>query len=222
MNQLMHVQMNYNGYDRNVGADVLGGDLLRFNGKTGQFTRGSEKTVMDLGRRLKWAPLSVQDGWQKWVGGKIAEEAFREWNSTQPPILRNDLGDHNEGLWPEGKDPWTFCLRTAFADPRRNQLKFVTSSTGGVNAVRKLARDWKSVRENHVGLVPVVELGADSYEHKVHRTTIITPVFSIVDWAEWNGHMPTIPSPMKALPPGGVTADDPRTLSQELDDDIPF
>jgi hypothetical protein len=211
----------YEALDRNIGSD-LDGELLRFNGKTGKFFRGPEKVEVPHGRRLKFAPLSVQDGWQRWEGGKIVEERFREWNSTQPPILRNDLGDFDEGAWPEDKDPWTFALRTAFQDARGNLLKFVTSSTGGVNAIRKLLRDWRQDRGNHPGDVPIVALGSDSYHHRIHHTDIVTPKFTISGWGPWDGPMPTVPTVTpKALPPGGVTADDPRTLAEEINDEIP-
>ena len=217
----------YEALDRNIGTSLLDGELFRFNGKSGKFFRGPEKVEVPLGRRLKFAPLSVQDGWQKWEGGKIVDERFREWNSTQPPILRSDLGDLDEELWTEDKDPWSFTLRAAFQDARNNQLKFVTGSTGGLNAIRRLLRDWRQQRSDHPNAVPVVELGSDSYVHKVHRTEIITPKFTIVGWTTWDGDMPTVSVTPKALPPGGITADDPRTtqgqsLSTMLNDSIPF
>ena len=46
----------YESLDRNIGVANLGGDLLRFNGKTGEFNCGPEKLAVPPGRRLKFAP----------------------------------------------------------------------------------------------------------------------------------------------------------------------
>ena len=67
------------------------------------------------------------------------------------------------------------------------QVTFSTSSVGGTKAIRKVLRDWRLTRDKHRGLVPIVSLGVGSYEHKVHRTTVEFPVFTIVDWAAWDG-----------------------------------
>ena len=125
----------------------------------------------------------MQSGYQKWEDGKIVDERFSDWASGEKPILRNDLGDFPEN--DDAKDPWSYVLRCAFRFMTGAQLKFVTSSTGGINAVRKLLRAWKEERDNYPGLVPVVELGTDFYVHKEHRTEIITPTFTIVDWVNW-------------------------------------
>jgi hypothetical protein len=52
----------------------------------------------------------------------------------------------------------------------------------------------------------------DSYEHKVHRTTIKTPVFTIVDWASWDGtEMPALSTATQ------ISAD----VREELNDALP-
>jgi hypothetical protein len=230
----------FSALDANIGAD-MDGVLLRFNGKVGKFFKGAEKEEVPFGRRLKLAPPSVQDGWQKWDSGKIGDQRFREWNSTQPPIFRDELGDMHEDAWPEGKDPWSGTILVALRDAKGEMLKFATNSKGGENAIRRVLREWRRDRAAHPGEVPVVELGCDSYVHKKHRTEIITPRFMIVGWCAWDDDMAamtkvatsvglkatTPPTTPKALPPGGVTTDDPRTmqgssLSGELDDLIPF
>jgi hypothetical protein len=205
----------YSPIDANIGAD-LDGDLLRFNGKVGRFFKGPEKVEVPPGRRLKFAPLSVQDGYQKWIDGKIEDERWREWNSTTPPILRNDLGDLDQEFWHDGKDPWSFTLRAAFKEARGGLLKFVTTSTGGINAIRRTMRTWRTERDNHPGLVPMVELGVQSYVHKIHRTEIITPTLTIIAWTSWDGEG------VQATPPKALPKAEPRTTAQELDDEIPF
>ena len=108
----------------------------------------------------------------------------------------------------------------AMKDEDDVQLKFSTGSVGGANAVRKVLREWKRLRDKHPGQVPVVSLGSDSYQHKVHRTEVQFPVFEIVDWDYWDE---ADRASAKALP-SYVTADDPRTqVRDELDgDEIPY
>jgi hypothetical protein len=140
------------------------------------------------------------------------------------PILRNDLGDFEERDWPNGKDPWAFTIIAAMKDDEGVLLKFSTSAKGGENAIRILCRDWRRQRDKHPGMVPVIKLGSDSYLHKIHRTEVIIPTFAIVGWAAWddNGDLAVVSAP-KALPPGGVTADDPRTMmGPGIDDEIIF
>jgi hypothetical protein len=178
------------------------------------YFKGQEKEIVPLERKLKFAPLSVQSGYQKWEDGKIVDERFADWASGEKPVLRNDLGDHPKDE--NAKDPWSYALRCAFRLMSGPQLKFVTGSTGGVNAIRKLLRTWKQERDNHPDLVPVIELGTESYVHKEHRTEIITPTFTIVDWAPWDREKP------KAVAGPKADADDSRTISHDLDDEIPF
>jgi hypothetical protein len=209
----------YAALDANIGND-LDGELLLFNGKHGEFTRGADKTLVPLGTELRFAPTSVQDGYQKWEDGKIVDGRFREWISSQHPILRNDLGDFEERDWPNGKDPWAHTILVAIKDEDGALLKFSTSSKGGENAVRRLMRDWKRERAKNEGFVPVIKLGSDTYLHKVHKSDVIIPTFTIIDWAPWDlgpGKKLTLP------PPGWSTPDDPRTqIREELDDAIPF
>ena len=81
----------------------------------------------------------------------------------------------------------------------------------------KVLRDWKRQRDKHPGQVPIVALSSDSYEHKVHRTEIAFPIFTIVDWDFWDEADTT------AALPSYTTADDPRTqVRDEIDDEFPF
>jgi hypothetical protein len=89
-------------------------------------------------------------------------------------------------------------------------LTFSTSSQGGRSALGKLCRAFDRNYRKHVGGFPVVELGAESYDHDLYGETW-KPAFKVVGWAKWG------PDEIE------VTEDDPRTLvAEELDDAIPF
>ena len=202
---------DYDALDFAIGSDI-DGDPLRF--KDGVFLRGFDKTEVEEGTTLRIAATSVQDGFVKWEDGKPVDWRLREWiNRDQLPIYREALGDMDKNEWPDGKDPWTYTMLLAVKDEENVQLKFSTSSVGGANAVRRLLREWKRLRDKHSGRVPVVSLGSDSYQHKIHRTEVQFPVFEIVGWDFWD-------EADKALP-SYVTPDDPRTqIRDELTETI--
>ena len=197
---------NYDALDREIGNNI-DGEPLRF--KDGGFTRGFDKLDVPEGSRFLMHPASTSDGFIKWEDGKPVEFKIRELNNpSQFPIFRDTLDEQDESQWPDGKDPWTFTMMIAMRDEDGITVTFSTSSVGGIRAVRKVLRDWRLVRDKHRGLVPIVTLGVDSYEHKVHRTTVEFPVFTIVDWATWDGE--EAPKLTKS-----------EQLKEELDDDLP-
>jgi hypothetical protein len=197
---------NYAALDREIGSSM--DEPLRF--KDGKFIRGFDKMKVDLGTRFLMHPASTSDGFIKWEDGKPVEFKIRELNNpSQLPVFREPLGDLDESKWPDGKDPWASVMMIAMKDQEGVMLTFSTSSVGGRNALRKVLRDWRLVRDKHYGQVPVIELGVDSYKHKIHRTTVEFPVFKIVDWATWDGpEAPALPSPS-------------QRIREELDDDLP-
>ena len=165
---------------------------LRF--KDGKFLQGFDKIEVEDGTVLRVAPESVQDGFVIWENSKPVEWRMREWIYPAMPIYRDTLGDLDEGEWPDGKDPWAFTMLLAMKDATGKLLKFTTGTAGGSNAVKRLLREWRKERDQHRGLVPVVALGCDSYEHKVHRTTIKVPTFEIVGWEPWDENAQPVPT----------------------------
>ena len=215
MNALVkHTDDPFAMLDQAIGVD-MDGDLFRFNAKLGTYFEGQEKKIVPIGRKLKFAPLSIQDGYQKWIDGKMIDERWRSW-VNEHPIIRNDLGDFPEDA--EFKDVWGFTLRAAFRHMTGARLKFVTTSTGGINAIRRVLRAWKAARDSYPDLVPVVTIGTESYVHKVHRTEIITPTFEIVDWAPWDSDKPKL----KAVEGPEPDQAEGQSIGGVLDDEIPF
>jgi len=205
------VPVEYDALDAVIGND-LDGEPLRF--KDGRFLEGFDKNEVIEGTVLRVEPTSVQDGFVKYEDRKPVDWRMREWISGAPPIDRNALGDLDDGDWPDGKDPWAPTMFLAMKDAEGKLFKFSTHSVGGANSVRRLLREWRRQRDRHLGLVPVIALGADSYVHRVHSNTVHVPTFAIVGWEPWDDD---------ASPLIEVTGDDPRTLVQDdLEDEIPF
>jgi len=175
---------NLEALDANIGSDTDDAAPLRF--KDGQWLEGFDKAFLERGTIMRFAPLSIQDGYVRWTDGKPVDTRIREWIGTAGAILRETLGDLDEREWPSGKDPWSYQLIAALKDAKGTLYKFSTGSTGGVNAIRKLMRAWRRDRDKYPGRVPVVALGADSYLHKIHKTTILVPTFEIVGWEVWD------------------------------------
>ena len=124
-----------------------------------------------------------------------------------PQPLLQFLGGGKHGVGPGNFAP-------AMKDAEGKLFKFQTHSVGGANAIRRLLREWRRQRDRHLGLVPVIALGADSYVHRVHDNTIHVPTFEIVGWEPWDDD---------ASPLIEVTPDDPRTqVEDDLQDEIPF
>ena len=206
---------DYDAIDEAIGSDI-DGDPLKF--KDGVFLRGFDKIEVEEGTTLRIAPTSVQDGYVKWEDGKPVDWRLREWiNRNHLPIFRDAIPDADK--IGQSDDPWTYTLLLAMKDEDDVQLKFSTGSVGGANAVRKVLREWKRQRDKHPDQVPIVALSSGSYEHKVHRTEIAFPVFTIVDWDYWD----EADRESAAALPSWATADDPRTqIQDELEDEIPY
>jgi hypothetical protein len=193
--------------DANIGTD-LDGEPLRF--KDGKWLQGFDKAFVEPGTVMRFAPLSIQDGYVKWDDGKPVDWRMREWISTQVPILREDLGENDEADWPNGKDPWAFTLIAALKDAEGTFYKFSTGSAGGINAVKKLMRTWRRERDRYPGKVPVVALNTDSYVHKVHKNTVMIPVFDLVGWEPWD-ESDVVPPP-----------EERSHVAHAVNDEIPF
>ena len=201
---------DYTALDNAIGHNMEG-DPLRF--KDGGYVRGFDKVEVKVGTRLLLHPASTSDGFIKWEDGKPVDFRLRELNnSSQLPIFRDQLGDMDESEWPKGEDPWAFTMMIAMKDEDGILLTFSTGSVGGKNALRRVLQSWRLARHKHPGMVPVVELGVGSYEHKVHRTTVEFPIFTIVDWGSWDcDDVPALTAPEQKS----------AALRDELNDDLP-
>jgi hypothetical protein len=183
----------YDKYSRSVAGGFYG-DLLKFSGKTGEWTAGPQSTDIAIGTTLVAIIPEMLVGYVRWEDGEKIDEALTPITPDyDAKALRASLGDTDRERWPPGdngqpEDPW----REAAYLPMKSlatgaEYTFSTSSVGGNNAVKRLVKAYvrqiQQAPETTAGHLPVVELGAHSYQHSDRkRGTIYNPVLQGVDW----------------------------------------
>src|SRR5262245_21804350 len=172
----------------------LFGDLLKFSGKTGAWTSGSQGVEVPIGTQLAAIVPELVAGYVKWVDGTLAEEVLQPITEAyDPKELRASLGDADPAHWPRGddgraEDPW----KEAAYLPMKNlatgaKYTYSTSSVGGTRAIKHLVSTYawqlRARPETTANHFPVVELGPRSYRHAdKRRGTIVNPTLDGVDW----------------------------------------
>jgi hypothetical protein len=171
------------------------GQLLKFN-KGRWVTGGANNQLVEIkpGTRLIVNMASLTVGWQKWQDDRPVDSHMGLVSENYQPPLRRTLGDNKEdGGWEEDengkeRDPWQasnmVVLRQIGTSGETEGLyTFATSSRGGINAIGVLSKTYgRKIREDEEAL-PIVELGAGSYMHRIKsRGEIEFPVFNIIGW----------------------------------------
>lgn len=176
-----------------TGAPAWFGDLLKFNGKTGEFTAGSQGLPIEKGRVFVAIVNEMIAGHVLWKNGELADQSWMPASKFDPRDHRASLGDHDEDLWPKNEagdpvDPWKEAVMLPMIDPNtRAEFTFSTSSFGGVRACKRVVDGYRkqitAAPETTKGCLPVVSLGTSSYKHDdKKRGTIFNPVFEGLDW----------------------------------------
>lgn len=170
------------------------GDLLKFSGKVGAWTAGPQSTEIALGTPLVAIIPAMLVGFLKWTGGELAgQELVPLTADYEPRALRAMLGDDDREKWPlsedgQPEDPWKECAYLPMKNLETGaEFTYSTSSLGGVRAIKHLvgaySKQLQAAPQTTTGHLPVVELGARSYQHSDRkRGTIHNPVLTGVDW----------------------------------------
>jgi hypothetical protein len=169
------------------------GDRLKFNGKTGQWSAGSQGLPIGQGRLLVAIIPEMIGGCMLWKDGELAGQAWLPIAKFKYCELRAKLGDQDQGLWPRNErgepvDPWKEAVMLPLIDPAtREEFTFSSSSFGGVRAAKRLVDTYykqiKAAPETTRGCLQVVALGSGSYKHDDKKRGIIyNPVFEGIDW----------------------------------------
>jgi hypothetical protein len=199
------------------GAPAWYGDLLKFNGKTGQWSAGSQGLPIEQGRQLVAIIPVMIGGCMLWKDGELADQAWKPILKFKYHELREKLGDQDQDLWPrneegEPEDPWKEAVMLPLVDlATREEFTFSSSSVGGVRAAKRLVDTYTkqimATPETTKGCLQVVALGSSSYKHKdKKRGTLYNPVFEGIEW---------IRASDLSLPP------EPGTDSEPPDDGAP-
>jgi hypothetical protein len=136
-------------------ANGIAGDLLVF--RKGIFERGPDKTPVPEGTRFRPNPWEFWHGWQKFQDGHIAGLVLCRVTEGKPP-LRDTLGDLDESLWKDGRDPWQPNWRFIMQDMAGALLTFSTQSSGGQRAYEDLLNAYFTDK-HHENQWPVVTVG---------------------------------------------------------------
>jgi len=181
-----------------VGARAGGELYMRFT-KYGDWEFGAENVEVQEGSVWAINPHGLQHGWIAWgtkeqgTDGQNVGEVLV--SATQPMPDRNNL--------PEVRGEWSSCIavqmRCTNGDDEGIQVIWKSNSRGGRNAYADIVQAIVTrIGEGHAqDCVPLVELTADSYQHKTYGK-IFTPVVDVVGWANMDGEAVEKPARLSA------------------------
>jgi len=158
-------------------------------------------------------------GFIRWENNKPTRREMRFLH--EPEVLRDDLGDSDQTLWPVGPigsvDPWQYTHELALVAEDGGKLVYSTASWGGRQAIVDwLLTEYLRQARQAPGELPVVRLSGKQEKHQTYGI-IEKPVFQVVGWA---------PDPDfgKPLPATAQTDEAPPTMARpsQIDDEIPF
>jgi hypothetical protein len=191
-------------------AVMLAGSPLYF--KKGHWYCGQEE-FDPVGLHFLANYHEAYTGWTRWSDRKPVEQRLVRCSDYRGKEPREALGHTDKNQWETNErgipqDPWQpsdrMVLRTM--DTAEDLLTFISSSTGGRNAIAKLLGKIARSPQAADGMMPVVQLETGTYDHDDYGK-VAYPIFKIVDWAYWDGE-----------PHNGAHV----PISEELDDDLPF
>jgi hypothetical protein len=159
-------------------------------------TGGANNELVEIeeGTRMIVNMASLTIGWQKWEGDRPVDAHMGLVNEGYQAPLRRALGDNKgDGGWEKDKngverDPWQPSNMVVMREigtkgDTEGVFTFATSSRGGINAIGVLSKRYGSkIREDEEAM-PIVELKADSYMHRIKKLgEIDIPILNIVGW----------------------------------------
>ena len=189
------------------------GQVIRFT-KTDDWFCGKEKRpVRD--RRYIAHIGEGKHGYTRWENNQPMEHVFGRIADFFRPPARDDLGHLDESRWPTGlggkpQDPWQYSFHLPLLDVATNeQCTWIGSSWGAKKEFKLLNRQYAQERHKHPGCVPVVQLTSETVRHPKYGPQA-QPRLPVLEWRTLDNKPEA-----RALPPGGATIDDPRTMMQE-------
>jgi hypothetical protein len=175
----------YAAYGAKVGTQ---GQFLSF--KNGEFLYGQNDTELPLGSRLAANMAGLRIGWRRWFDAKVTDDLTELLIDCPAVAQRTALGDNDSALWETDKDgkprdPWQLTNVLELVNGEGEAFIYSTGSKGGIGAIGRLCKEYGKQYRQRPGMVPIIELGRDSYTHPEYGKTYF-PVFTIVDWGDEN------------------------------------
>jgi hypothetical protein len=173
---------------------VFAGSYLKFSGNDGDYTYGPEASskTLEHGTQLAVDMSTFNRGWICWKEGEAIEEVMVPILEGAPPPQAT-LTDHGPyATYQDGtKDGWTEQRSVSLHLLDTGEL-FVWKATSksALRAFANLVNDYAKVYRTKPGKVPVIEIGATSFEPKVGDKggpqkkigKKYAPVINIVGW----------------------------------------
>ena len=178
--------------------------------KNGEYLFGSEQEVIPEGTRFIANMPGLRIGWKRWGNKVVTDERMGLLAEGFRPPSRHELGDHDQSQWElddkrQPRDPWQQTNELTLRGVETgDEFVFATSGKGGIGAIGELCTTYGKLYRQKPGLAPLIELGRDSYQHKVYGKTYF-PVLKLVDWVR----EPDTEEPSAAPPPAAASAPAP-------------
>ena len=167
-----------------------GGLLLRLL-KSGDWVYGPDDIDMEEGSEWAANPATIHQGFICWGEGEILGEEMAPLNA--PPINKQSL----ESLGKPWKQQIAIEFRCMSGEDTGTTVVYKVTSVGGLRAVDKLLRAVVTrIQAGETEVIPVMELGVDSYKHKEYGR-IYTPVLEPTAWLGAPTPAPVDPEPAK-------------------------
>lgn len=184
---------------------TAGGDpILKFS--KGDWLYGQDEVEVEKGSQWAVNPLSIMHGYIAWKDRPegSTEPAERLGEVMVPMTQMKPTEDKLPPLPADKPGTWSdqvmMQMKCLNGEDKDLQTRTYFTSVGGLSAAAKLIDAIiAQLGTGTDAVVPVIELEADSYQHKVYKKTYV-PVLKIVGWMTMDGPDAAAPSPAAASP----------------------
>lgn len=194
------------------------GQFLSF--KAGEWLYGMNQEVLPIGTKLAVNMAGMRVGWRRWEDRQVVDDRTSLLTDRVPLPPRQSLGDTDQAMWDKldgrPRDPWQLTSIVEMIDGAGEKYIYATGSFGGRKCLGELCVAYGKERRLRPGQVPLVALGADTYEHKAYGRTW-EPKLPIVGWAHEDTLEPVEDTP--PLPPAEEAT--PAVTAKAADPDEP-
>ena len=192
--------------------------------KNGEWLYGMNSELLPIGTKVAVSMHGMRVGWRKWENRMVTDDRTALLTEMKPQLPRAALGDTDERMWDSlngrPRDPWQMTSIVEMIDGAGEKYIYATGSYGGRKCLGELCTAFAKERRLRPGQLPLVALGADSYDHKLYGKTW-EPKLTIVGWVD-----ETTLEPIEDAPPlpeagnGGGKA--PVKTAEAAADEPPF
>lgn len=179
-------------YAAQHGNSNAGVQYMKFDGNTGVFNYGADRTELEEGTQLAVNMNEYKNGFICWKEQEVVDEKMISVVvvfAGAPPIVQAHLPDHGPyKKYANGaSDGWVeqYSVALKLLDNGADVV-FKTSSVSGIRSLKKLLSDYAAGRKVHgPDAVPIVEISTTTFVPKNAGPGTgkkYVPVFTVVGW----------------------------------------